>query len=257
MSSAFLSYSHEDKAFARRLAADLRRNGHIVWIDEGEIKVGDSLIEKIRDGIDRVDYVIALISNASINSPWVKKELDIASNREMEQGRVVVLPAILDDVDLPGFLKGKMYSDFCDKANYQSSLSSILQSLGPARPAPKINPSELEPLKTHIANLEKTLDFHHREAHRRDKLRRISRSQELQKAIDEDNKIHPELAHINNEYTFECMGVPITIGYVFHAIHKASYKGTHVIEVGLTLEDKWDNLTLMLEAYKDYLELSE
>ncbi len=112
MSSAFLSYSHDDKAFARKLAADLRRHGHIVWTDEGEIKVGDSLIEKIRDGIDRVDYVIALISNASINSPWVKKELDIASNREMEQDRVVVLPALLDDVDLPGFLKGKMYTNF-------------------------------------------------------------------------------------------------------------------------------------------------
>ena len=79
----------------------------------------------------------------------------------------------------------------------------------------------------------------------------------VNKIIDEDDKIHPELAHINNEYAFECMGVPITIGYVFHAIHKASYKGTHVMEVGLTLEDKWDNLTLMLEAYKDYLELSE
>ncbi len=105
--------------------------------------------------------------------------------------------------------------------------------------------------------MEKRLNFHHREAQRRDKLRRLSRSPELQKAIDEDNKMHPELAHINNEYAFECMGIPITIGYVFHAIRKASYKGTHVMEVGLTLEDKWGNLTLMLEAYKDYLEISE
>jgi hypothetical protein len=42
MSSIFLSHAFEDKQFARKLAKDLRQAGHIVWIDEAEIKVGDS-----------------------------------------------------------------------------------------------------------------------------------------------------------------------------------------------------------------------
>jgi hypothetical protein len=73
MPSIFLSHSHEDKLFARKLAADLRAAGHSVWIDEAEIRIGDSLVEKIRDGLDQVDYVAAVISAASVGSPWVKK----------------------------------------------------------------------------------------------------------------------------------------------------------------------------------------
>jgi hypothetical protein len=83
LSSVFLSHSHADKPFARKLTADLRKAGHAVWIDEAEINIGDSLIVKIREGIDEVDYVAAILSTSSINSEWVKKELDIATNREI------------------------------------------------------------------------------------------------------------------------------------------------------------------------------
>ncbi|WP_203368849.1 toll/interleukin-1 receptor domain-containing protein [Cysteiniphilum marinum] len=112
MSRVFLSHSHDDKPFARKLATSLRASGHGVWIDEAEINIGDSLIEKIRDGIDEVDYVAAILSSNSINSAWVTKELDLASNREIEEGRIVVLPLLIEKVNLPGFLKGKFYGDF-------------------------------------------------------------------------------------------------------------------------------------------------
>ena len=104
--------------------------GHAVWIDEAEINIGDSLIEKIRNGLDQVDYVAAILSRASIDSPWVTRELDIASNREIDEGRTVVLPLLVEKVDLPGFLKGKFYGDF------RSCLKSFgnLQSLTDATP---------------------------------------------------------------------------------------------------------------------------
>ena len=76
MASIFLSHSHPDINFARKLAASLRRAGHVVWIDEAEINIGDSLVEKIREGLDKVDYVAAILSKASIGSSWVTKELD-------------------------------------------------------------------------------------------------------------------------------------------------------------------------------------
>ncbi|WP_397533736.1 toll/interleukin-1 receptor domain-containing protein [Roseateles sp.] len=85
MSSVFLSHSHADKPFARKLAADLRLAGHAVWIDEAEINIGDSLVLKIREGLDQVDFVAAIISSHSVNSEWVTRELDIASNREMKE----------------------------------------------------------------------------------------------------------------------------------------------------------------------------
>ena len=95
MSSLFISYSHKDKQFAKRLANNVRDAGHTVWIDEREILVGDSLIEQIRNGIDSVEYVAAIISSESLNSQWFKRELDLASNREIDEKRVVVLPILL------------------------------------------------------------------------------------------------------------------------------------------------------------------
>lgn len=80
-------------------------------MDEAEIKLGESLIEKICEAIDSVEYVIVLLSKNSIGSSWVKKEVDIAMNQEIEGRRVKVVPILLDAVDLPGFLKGKLYGD--------------------------------------------------------------------------------------------------------------------------------------------------
>lgn len=44
--SIFLSHTYTDKTFVRKLAADLEAHGIRYWLDEAEIKVGESLIEK-------------------------------------------------------------------------------------------------------------------------------------------------------------------------------------------------------------------
>jgi hypothetical protein len=75
--SVFLSHSHADKSFARRLAEDLRSAGAQVWIDEAEIQLGDSLINKISAAID------------------VRREVEIALNEEIAGQTVKVLPLLL------------------------------------------------------------------------------------------------------------------------------------------------------------------
>ena len=129
MSSIFISYSHNDKTFVRKLAADLRNANHTVWIDETDISVGDSIIEKLSDAIKNVDFVVAIISSASVNSRWVQKELDLASNRELNENRIVLLPVLLNDVQLPRFLYGKFYLDFSKEDNYQEYLVKLLEKL--------------------------------------------------------------------------------------------------------------------------------
>ena len=78
MTSIFLSHNSQDKPFVRRLARDLDVHGVKCWIDEAEIKVGDSLIEKIRQGLDSMSYVAVVLSPDSVNSAWVQKEIDVA-----------------------------------------------------------------------------------------------------------------------------------------------------------------------------------
>jgi len=121
----FLSHNWEDKGMARLLASRLSGRGIGVWLDEAEIKLGDSLIEKIRAGLDQVDYVVALLSRSSLASMWVAKELDVAMNQEIENRRVKVLPIRLDDSDLPGFLKGKLYADLRSPDKLDSVVAMI------------------------------------------------------------------------------------------------------------------------------------
>lgn len=108
----FLSYSSKDKRFVRGLAAKLETAGIRVWLDEAEIKVGQSLIGRLREAIDSVDFLVVILSKASVESHWVQKELDIAMNQEIKRKKVKVLPILKEVVDLPGFLEGKLYLDF-------------------------------------------------------------------------------------------------------------------------------------------------
>ena len=48
-----MSYSHSDKEFARMLSRDLIEMGADVWFDEGEIRLGDSLIKSNYSGASR------------------------------------------------------------------------------------------------------------------------------------------------------------------------------------------------------------
>jgi len=128
--SIFLSHAHSDKPFVRRLASDLENHGIRCWLDEAEIKVGESLIEKIRQGLDDVEYVAAVLSPSSIASPWVQRELDVAMNQEILGRRVKVLPIKYQECELPGFLLGKLYADFTDQANYTLAFKRLVESMG-------------------------------------------------------------------------------------------------------------------------------
>lgn len=128
--SVFLSHNFADKSFVRRIAKDLDNQGVRCWLDEAEIKVGDSLIEKIRQGIDQVDYVAVILSPNSVDSVWVQREVDVAMNQEIFAKKVKVLPVMLHHCELPGFLLGKFYADFTDDMKYDDAFEKFITSLG-------------------------------------------------------------------------------------------------------------------------------
>lgn len=126
----FLSHTGDDKPFVRRLRDDLQAHGvERVWVDEAEIEIGDSLITKIEEGMKLCRFIAVVLSPRSIKAPWVKKELDVAMNREIGGGDVVVLPLLYEKCDLPEFLKGKLYADFTDPDTYDDVLAKLLRRL--------------------------------------------------------------------------------------------------------------------------------
>ena len=47
----FLCHSRKDRAFVNAVARDLTALGFRVWYSEWELKVGDSLLERVQSGI--------------------------------------------------------------------------------------------------------------------------------------------------------------------------------------------------------------
>jgi len=108
----FISYSHQDKCFVDKLAANLVKHKARVWVDRWELHIGDSIIDKVQEAIQESSALIIVISKYSMKSEWCKKELSSGLLRELEERRVVVLPLLLEECEMPIFLRGKMYADF-------------------------------------------------------------------------------------------------------------------------------------------------
>ncbi|HZT33089.1 MAG TPA: toll/interleukin-1 receptor domain-containing protein [Bryobacteraceae bacterium] len=117
----FLSYGHQDRPFVRFLASDIRATRVELWIDDLEILPGDSLIGKISKGLADSDYVLACLSQTSVQSNWVRTELEIAATRGIRERRALVLPLLVDDVELkhiPAFLSHLwLYSRICGQSD--------------------------------------------------------------------------------------------------------------------------------------------
>ncbi len=128
--SIFLSHNYRDKPFVRTLAQDLSAMGVRVWLDEAELKVGDSLITKVSSAIDEMRYLGVVLSPNSVDSRWVREELNQALIGQLSARDTSVLPIMLADCQLPGFLRDRLYADFRDPADYDNALRRLLASIG-------------------------------------------------------------------------------------------------------------------------------
>jgi hypothetical protein len=123
----FISYSHHDKRFVEKLASQLVFHKAKVWLDTWELHVGDSLIKRVQEAISGASALLVVLSKASVQSEWCKKELSVGLIRELEEKRVVVLPVLIEDCEIPMFLRDKLYADF--RSNFDEGLRITLESI--------------------------------------------------------------------------------------------------------------------------------
>src|SRR5260370_14323166 len=104
-------HASENKAIASQLASFIQTHGAEVWLDQWEIKVGDSIVQKINDGLSSASHLAILLSRDSVTKPWVTKELSSALMRQLSDRSTRVLPVRLDDSPIPAILADVRYAD--------------------------------------------------------------------------------------------------------------------------------------------------
>lgn len=158
---AFLSHSSADKErFVLGFARKLRENGIEAWVDRWEMLPGDSLAEKVyEEGLGGADAVVAIVSENSIESPWVKDELNTAKVRQIT-GKCKLIPVILGDVDegqLPVVLGSTIWESIDDPNDYDLPLRRVVDAIYNRRDRPGLGrpPAYVESLTEAVPGLDK------------------------------------------------------------------------------------------------------
>ena len=90
--SCFISYSSKDEEFTRRLYADLQEQGVRCWYAPENMKIDDKIRARIDEVIRLHEKLLIVLSDQSVASDWVEKEVDTAFEKERMNKETVLFP---------------------------------------------------------------------------------------------------------------------------------------------------------------------
>jgi hypothetical protein len=117
-----ISYSSTDRNRALQLAGDLRKERMTVWIDKADIPAGAEFADSIETGIERCTHMVVILTPASRQSRWVKKEIHyaLASGKEP-------ITALFELCKIPLSLQGTHYADFT--GSYEEGRRTLVHAI--------------------------------------------------------------------------------------------------------------------------------
>ncbi len=124
----FLSHASIDKQHVRRAKLELERHGITCWLDEDEILIGDSIVDRIDRALQDSRFVIFFVSEISNSSHWVNREIQATLARQLEDNESRILPALLDGTAPPALLKDFLWADLRGAA-WARGIASLAQTI--------------------------------------------------------------------------------------------------------------------------------
>ncbi len=142
--TCFISYSSKDQDFVESLHADLQSKGVRCWFAPEDMKIGDKIRPRIDENIRLCEKLLLILSQHSIESVWVEKEVETAFEKERygkEHGKkqTVLFPIRLDETIMQtseawaaDVRRTRLIGDFSKWKNhddYQKAFARLLRDL--------------------------------------------------------------------------------------------------------------------------------
>jgi hypothetical protein len=130
----FVSYSHEDSEFGKRLIRDLRQRlgGHeeTVWFDtEGGLHGGDAFIDKIMEEVRDRPIFIVIVSPESMSSRFVNHEIRLAIQFDLSDdspGGKLIVPVLYRECAMRPDLSMRQGVSFLAPRPYQEAFDELM-----------------------------------------------------------------------------------------------------------------------------------
>lgn len=142
--SAFISYNSEDEPFAHRLYSDLQARNVRCWKYTEDMKIGDKILQRVDEAIRFHDKLLLILSESSLTSDWVEREVLLALEREHREKRTLLFPVRIDDAILHStaswarLIQTRNIGDFTrwkGQDVYQPTFERLLRDLKQTTPA--------------------------------------------------------------------------------------------------------------------------
>ena len=137
----FISHSHQDKQrFVIPFATALRTQGIDAWVDQWEMLPGDSIVDKIfEEGLKHAAAMVIVLSEHSIQSKWVREELNAGFVAGIEKGTRLI-PILIDQVNVPEALKTKLWVNACSPEDFNVVVEKVVNAVFEHRQRPPLGP---------------------------------------------------------------------------------------------------------------------
>ena len=137
--TCFISYSSKDESFAKRLHSDLQSKGVTCWFAPEDMKIGEKIRSSIDEAIQTHDKLLIVLSEHSVESDWVEKEVETAFEKETQQKKAVLFPVRLDEMvmltkqtwaaDIRRTRHIGDFSNWKEQVDYQKAFNRLLRDL--------------------------------------------------------------------------------------------------------------------------------
>jgi hypothetical protein len=110
----FLCHSSGDKPQVKALHDFLLKSGAAPWLDSEQLLPGQDWNLEINKALDDSDVILLCLSKKSVDKEgYVQREMRIALDRalEMPEGRIFLIPARLEECELPYRLQSYQWVD--------------------------------------------------------------------------------------------------------------------------------------------------